>query len=266
MDIKITKEELTITQKKEVKDAYKIITNKYPDGLLRVNDLKIAMMGLGLNPSNDEIDRIITQLKLSKKLKKEDTLETMTFDEFYDNVHFRVINKKYNFDKESEKMFELITDEKNKYITEKNIQDLADHFEVKDKKEEIEKIAMMGLGLNPSNDEIDRIITQLKLSKKLKKEDKLETMTFDEFYDTVHFRIINKKLNFEKESEKMFGLITEQKNDFITEKNIKSLADHFEVKEKNEDIKKIVKVADVDKDGKITYKDFVEILKHSNYT
>ena len=141
MDIKITKEELTITQKKEVKDAYKIITNKYPDGLLRVNDLKIAMMGLGLNPSNDEIDRIITQLKLSKKLKKEDKLETMTFDEFYDNVHFRVINKKYNFDKESEKMFELITDEKNKYITEKNIQDLADHFEVKDKKEEIEKIA-----------------------------------------------------------------------------------------------------------------------------
>ena len=141
MDIKITKEELTITQKKEVKDAYKIITNKYPDGLLRVNDLKIAMMGLGLNPSNDEIDRIITQLKLSKKLKKEDTLETMTFDEFYDNVHFRVINKKYNFDKESEKMFELITDEKNKYITEKNIQDLADHFEVKDKKEDIEKIA-----------------------------------------------------------------------------------------------------------------------------
>ena len=163
----MSKEELSITQKKEVKDAYKIITNKYPDGLLRVDDLKIAMMGLGLNPSNDEIDRIITQLKLSKKLKKED---------------------------------------------------------------------------------------------------KLETMTFDEFYDTVHFRIINKKLNFEKESEKMFGLITEQKNDFITEKNIKSLADHFEVKEKNEDIKKIVKVADVDKDGKITYKDFVEILKHSNYT
>ncbi len=161
------KEELSITQKKEVKDAYKIITNKYPDGLLRVDDLKIAMMGLGLNPSNDEIDRIITQLKLSKKLKKDDVLETMTFDEFY---------------------------------------------------------------------------------------------------DTVHFRIINKKLNFGKESERMFDLITEQKSDFITEKNIRSLAEHFEVKEKNEDIQKIVKVSDVDKDGKISYKDFVEILKHSNYT
>ena len=160
------KEEFSITQKKEVKDAYKIITNKYPDGLLRVNDLKIAMMGLGLNPSNDEIDRIITQLKLSKKLKKDDVLETMTFDEFY---------------------------------------------------------------------------------------------------DTVHFRIINKKLNFGKESERMFDLITEQKSDFITEKNIRSLAEHFEVKEKNEDIQKIVKVSDVDKDGKISYKDFVEILKHSNY-
>ena len=160
------KEELSITQKKEVKDAYKLITNNYPDGLLRLNDLKIAMMGLGLNPSNDEIDRIITQLKLSKKLKKDDVLETMTFDEFY---------------------------------------------------------------------------------------------------DTVHFRIINKKLNFEKESERMFDLITEQKSDFITEKNIRSLAEHFEVKEKNEDIQKIVKVSDVDKDGKISYKDFVEILKHSNY-
>ena len=161
------KEELSISQKKEVKDAYKIITNKYPDGLLRVNDLKIAMMGLGLNPSNDEIDRIIAQLKLSKKLKKDDILETMTFDEFY---------------------------------------------------------------------------------------------------DTVHFRIINKKLNFEKESEKMFDLITEKKTDFITEKNIRNLAEHFEVKEKNEDIQKIVKVSDVDKDGKISYKDFVEVLKHSNYT
>ena len=134
------KEELSISQKKEVKDAYKIITNKYPDGLLRVNDLKIAMMGLGLNPSNDEIERIITQLKLSKKLKKDDVLETMTFEEFYDNVHFRVINKKYNFEKESEKMFDLITEQQNNFISENNIQDLAKHFEVKDNKETIEKI------------------------------------------------------------------------------------------------------------------------------
>ena len=131
------KEELSITQKKEVKDAYKIITNKYPDGLLRVNDLKIAMMGLGLNPSNDEIDRIITQLKLSKKLKKDDVLETMTFDEFYDTVHFRIINKKLNFGKESERMFDLITEQKSDFITEKNIRSLAEHFEVKEKNEQL---------------------------------------------------------------------------------------------------------------------------------
>ena len=134
------KEELSIIQKKEIKDAYKIIANKYPDGLMRVKDLKIAMMGLGLNPSNDEIERIITQLKLSKKLKKDDVLETMTFEEFYDNVHFRVINKKYNFEKESEKMFDLITEQQNNFISENNIQDLAKHFEVKDNKETIEKI------------------------------------------------------------------------------------------------------------------------------
>ena len=134
------KEELSIIQKKEIKDAYKIITNKYPGGLMRVKDLKIAMMGLGLNPSNDEIERIITQLKLSKKLKKDDVLETMTFEEFYDNVHFRIINKKYNFEKESEKMFDLITEQQNNFISENNIQDLAKHFEVKDNKETIEKI------------------------------------------------------------------------------------------------------------------------------
>ena len=123
----------------------------------------------------------------------------------------------------------------------------------------------MGLGLNPSNDEIERIITQLKLSKKLKKGDILETMTFDEFYDTVHFRVINKKYNFDKESEKMFELITDEKNKYITEKNIQDLADHFEVKDKKEEIEKIAKASDVDKDGKISYKDFVEVLKHSNY-
>ena len=167
MELKLHKEELSITQKKEVKDAYKIITNKYPDGLLRVNDLKIAMMGLGLYPSNDEIERIITQLKLSKKLKKGDVLETMTFDEFYDNVHFRVINKKYNFDKESEKMFDL--------------------------------------------------------------------------------------------------LIEDSTSNVITEKDIERLAKHFEVKEEPGEIQKIAKASDIDKDGKITYKDFVEVLKHSNY-
>ena len=104
MELKFHKEELSISQKKEVKNAYKIITNKYADGLLIVNDLKIAMMGLGWYPSNNEIERIITQLKLSKKMWKDDILETMTFDEFYDIVHFRAINKKLSFEKESEKI------------------------------------------------------------------------------------------------------------------------------------------------------------------
>ena len=63
----------------------------------------------------------------------------------------------------------------------------------------------------------------------------------------------------------MFELITDQKNDFITENNITNLAKHFEVKDTKEDIEKIARVSDVDKDGKITYKDFVEVLKHSNY-
>ena len=167
MELKFHKEELSLAQKKEVKDAYKIITNKYPDGLLRVNDLKIAMMGLGLYPSNDEIDRIITQLKLSKKMGKDDILETMTFEEFYDIVHFRVINKKLNFEKESERMFELLTED--------------------------------------------------------------------------------------------------SKNNAITEKDIEKLAKHFEVKEEPGEIQKIAKTSDIDKDGKISYKDFVEVLKHSNY-
>ena len=64
----------------------------------------------------------------------------------------------------------------------------------------------------------------------------------------------------------MFDLLTEDsKNHVITEKEIEKLAKHFEVKEDPEEIQKIAKASDIDKDGKITYKDFVEVLKHSNY-
>ena len=165
MEIKIHKEELTLEQKKEVKECYKIFTDKYKDGLLRVADLKIAMMGLGLSPTNDEIERIITQLKLFKKMDKNDELVTLTFDEFYDIIHFRLISKKFSFENESRKMFLLLSNGKE----------------------------------NISTDDIE---------------------------------YLNK---------------------------------HFDDKEKPEEVEKLFKVSDVDKDGKITQKDFVEVLKHANY-
>ena len=143
MKNKLSKEDLSLEQKKEIRDSFKIFTQKYEDGLLRVNDLKIAMMSLGLNPSNDEIERIISQLKVSKKnLKNEESSITLDYDEFYDIVHFRVINKKLSFEKESEKMFELLKeDSKEDSITEKDIENLAKHFEIKDKKEDLQKMA-----------------------------------------------------------------------------------------------------------------------------
>ena len=139
MEVKIHKEELTLEQKKEVKECYKIFTDKYKDGLLRVADLKIAMMGLGLSPTNDEIERIITQLKLFKKMDKNDELVTLTFYEFYDIIHFRLISKKFSFDNESRKMFLLLSNGK-EIISNEDIQYLNKHFDDKKTPEQIEKL------------------------------------------------------------------------------------------------------------------------------
>ena len=50
---------LTIDQKKEIKETFMILSTKEEPNVLPITNLKLAMMGLGLLPSNDEIERII---------------------------------------------------------------------------------------------------------------------------------------------------------------------------------------------------------------
>ena len=62
---------LTIDQIKEIKETFRILSVKTEDEqnpfVLPTSELKLAMMGLGLSPTNDEIERILNQLKLFKK-------------------------------------------------------------------------------------------------------------------------------------------------------------------------------------------------------
>lgn len=124
------------------------------------------------------------------------------------------------------------------------------------------KLAMMGLGLLPSNDEIERIINQLKLFKKMRKEEKLEFITYSDFYETVYFRLANK--SFENDCKKTFKLLSNGKNE-ITKYDIESISSHFHEKLKPEQLSEILSTADIDSDGRITENDFMNLMRHTNY-
>ena len=124
------------------------------------------------------------------------------------------------------------------------------------------KLAMMGLGLMPTNEEIERIINQLKLFKKMKKEDKLEQISYNDFYEIVYFRLANK--SFESDCKKTFSLMSSGKGE-ITKKDIETISEHFYEKLQPEYLSQIIKSADVDSDGKITENDFISLMKHTNY-
>ena len=79
----MSRKELTIEQKQEVKETYKILTEKYDDKLLRIEDLKTAMMGLGLSVSNDEINRIIEEQTIFKRIRKNEKVGKLEKIDFY---------------------------------------------------------------------------------------------------------------------------------------------------------------------------------------
>jgi Ca2+-binding EF-hand superfamily protein len=127
------------------------------------------------------------------------------------------------------------------------------------------KTAMMGLGLFPTDDEIERIIVQIKIIKKMKQNEELKEITFDEFNDIVYYRIKNRKFNVESETKKIFNLMSNGKKE-ITRNDIEELSKHFDDKYKKDKLNELFETADYDKDGKINEKDFMQLMHHSNYT
>ena len=122
------------------------------------------------------------------------------------------------------------------------------------------KTAMMGLALNPSNDEIERIINQLKLFKKMKKEEELKYISYIDFYEIVYYRLVNK--SFDADCSRVFNLMSEGKEE-ITCNDMEKMKEHFY--EKSDDVNELIKAADCDKDGKVGFEDFKKLMDHTNY-
>lgn len=124
------------------------------------------------------------------------------------------------------------------------------------------KTAMMGLGLFPTNDEIGRLTTQIKILRKMNKNDELKQISFKDFAEIVTYRIANRR--FEDDCKKTFRLLSEGKNE-ITDKTVYKLVEHFHENLTNNDVQELVNNGDVDKNGTIGYNDFIEIMRHTNY-
>lgn len=124
------------------------------------------------------------------------------------------------------------------------------------------KTAMMGLGLFPTNDEIGRITTQIKILTKMNKNDELKHISFKDFAEIVTYRIANRK--YEDDCKKTFRLLAEGKNE-ITDKNVYKLVEHFHENLTSNDVQELVNSGDVDGNGTIGYDDFIEIMRHTNY-
>ena len=133
------KEELTIDEKKEIKETFKIFAYKENSDKMLVSDIKTAMMGLGLFPTDDEIERIIVQIKIIKKMKQNEELKEITFDEFNDIVYYRIKNRKFNVESETKKIFNLMSNGK-KEITRNDIEELSKHFDDKYKKDKLNEL------------------------------------------------------------------------------------------------------------------------------
>lgn len=84
---------LTVDQKNEIKETFSIFDKEEKDEM-KINDLKIAMMALGLKPSTDEIERIIKQIKADNSGMS----DSLSYQQFYDIVAYKVVSfKKYKF-------------------------------------------------------------------------------------------------------------------------------------------------------------------------
>ena len=92
--IKITKNELTQEQIEEIRETFDILDiNKINQ--INFTDLKIAMLALGLTPSDDEFERIIKQIGneqiIRENFNNNRSKQCVSFQEFYEIVSFRLV-------------------------------------------------------------------------------------------------------------------------------------------------------------------------------
>lgn len=93
----LLKHELTNEQKQEIKDAFDSIDSD-GSGKLDVEELKIAMLALGLESKRDDINKIVEDMDKNKdgQISYEEFLELLTF-QITDKDHEKEIKKIHGF-------------------------------------------------------------------------------------------------------------------------------------------------------------------------
>ena len=115
--------------------------------------------------------------------------------------------------------------------------------------------AMKAMAFDINNPDIFQMITDMEESE--------ETgIDFNDFLDMMVMRLNEDKIDIEK----MFELLDFDKTGYISEKNILKLGEELGERFTQDEIKGIVGKGDVDNDGKLTLKDYKEVMKMKTFS
>lgn len=113
-------------------------------------------------------------------------------------------------------------------------------------------MVLRAIGLNPTDKEIETFVDQLDTNKS----GRLEFNEFRVFYNDYK----KKHKNSQEAIENAFKLFDKDDNGYIEAKELKSILSRCGQKISDEEVQEMIAVADVDKDGKINYKEFAKFI------
>lgn len=147
-------------------------------------------------------------------------------------------------------------------LTPQNMNELKHAFSQIDKnsdgyisKQELSEV-MSQLGHIISNDELDDIIRAVD-------KDGNGLVDFKEFLNLMDNNCLVQ--NVDEEMQHLFSMIDRNNDGFITEKEIKIMMKGLGEKVRKKDIRKMIKEADQNKDGKISFNEFKTMVQNGNF-
>ncbi|XP_057314709.1 neo-calmodulin-like isoform X2 [Hydractinia symbiolongicarpus] len=147
-------------------------------------------------------------------------------------------------------------------ISPKSMDDLREAFTVFDKnsdgfisKQELSE-AMENFGHMISNSELEEMIN-------LVDKDGNGLIDFHEFLNLMDSNTLVQ--NIDQEMESLFGMIDTNNDGFISEKELKAMMKGLGEKVRKKDIRKMIKEADMNKDGKISFCEFKRMVASGNF-
>jgi len=124
-------------------------------------------------------------------------------------------------------------------------------------KEELAE-TMKKFGQDISEDEIDLMI-------KLADNDGNNLIDIKEFQKLMSDSSLLKEEKEIEETESLFHIFDLNNDGYITEKELRKTMKNLGEKVKRKDIRKMIKEADANKDGKISFPEFKEMLRNGNF-